>query len=435
MLTRAELRKGWCPGALSPMQAKDGFLVRLRISGGVVGAQTMRRLAEASRSYGNGLIDLSARGNLQLRGVSQSALPALTGRLSELGLIDEDPNAEAVRNVMVSPLAGLGATIDVGPIGKALEAALVASADLYSLPGKFGFLIDDGGALPLDDEPADVRFAYRKTHNDFAISIGGAASDAVGLGFCAPDNVVATSLALGRAFLEISAALAEPPRRMMGLISQCGPVAIAEAVGLPLTPARERAAIEAPSPIGLISLNDSFCFGAGAPFGRLTADMLDAAAEAAEVHAAAEIRLTPWRALIVPRVDTSADADLRRHFTAANFIVARDDARLGLAACGGASACERATTETHDDALALAAVARRLKGAGIALHLSGCQKGCARPRPTPITLVGRNGLYDLIIDGTPYDPSVAQNLTWAAARNILEIMTHDVDENAKSERT
>ncbi|VTZ27640.1 Precorrin-3B synthase [Methylocella tundrae] len=432
MLIRTELRRGWCPGALSPMLAKDGFLLRFRISGGIVGAATMRAIANASRSCGNRLIDLSARGNLQLRGVSQATLAALTERLSELGLIDEDPAAEAIRNVMVSPLAGLGAAIDVGPIGKALEAALVAAVDLHRLPGKFGFLIDDGGALSLEDEPADIRFAYRNAHDDFAISIGGVSSDAVSLGFCAPNRVVATALDLARSFLKLGDALSEPPRRMMDLISQCGSAVIAESAGLTPTPARQQGRIEAPSPIGLISFDDSFCFGAGAPFGRLTADMLDAAAQAAETYAAAEIRLTPWRALLLPHVDASANDALRRHFTAANFIVAPDDARLRLAACGGAPACERATTQTREDALALAAIARRFNGASIALHVSGCQKGCARPRPTPVTLVGRGGLYDLIINGTPYDPSAAQNLTLTAARDMLETMTHGVDENAKS---
>src|SRR5205807_2445626 len=58
------LRKGWCPGARRPMQARDGLLVRLRISGGIVTAAALRGLAQAGRAHGNGLFDLSARANL-----------------------------------------------------------------------------------------------------------------------------------------------------------------------------------------------------------------------------------------------------------------------------------------------------------------------------------------------------------------------------------
>jgi precorrin-3B synthase len=422
MLTHEQRRKGWCPGALSPMQTKDGLLVRLRVSGGILGADAMRRLAAASRACGNGLIDLSQRGNLQLRGVSHESYPHLVSMLDALGLIDDDPGAEAVRNVMVSPLAGLGAAIDVGPIGRALEAALVAAADLHRLPGKFGFLIDDGGPLSLADEAADVRFEYRPRCEAFAISIGGAAGDAIGLGACAPEQVVEMALRLARAFLALGAELPQPPRRMVELASASGAGAIAAAAGLRLAPAQDSFAFQSASPIGLAAIEGVAFFGAGAPLGRLSADMLHAAAEAAESFASGEIRLTPWRALILPRVDPRSGAALERHFAAARFIVARDDPRLAVAACGGAPACEHASTQTHADALALARIARRLDGEGIVLHVSGCPKGCARPRPTPVTLVGDQGRYDLVLAGMAFDPGVAHNLTLADARDALEAL-------------
>ena len=90
MMKGAQLRKGWCPGAWRPMPAKDGLLLRLRISGGIVAAATLRGLAQAGREHGNGLFDLSARGNLQIRGVRESNLAALIETLDGLGLIDEN---------------------------------------------------------------------------------------------------------------------------------------------------------------------------------------------------------------------------------------------------------------------------------------------------------------------------------------------------------
>jgi precorrin-3B synthase len=149
--------------------------------------------------------------------------------------------------------------------------------------------------------------------------------------------------------------------------------------------------------------------------------MLDTVAEASQIFGRGEIRLTPWRTLILPRIDPGASDALRRHF-APNFIVAQDDPRLAVAACGGALACVRATTQTHADALALAPIARRLQRTGIALHVSGCAKGCARPRPAPFTLVGEQGRYDLVIDGTAFDQSNAQNLDAAAAGRLLAAM-------------
>ena len=91
---------------------------------------------------------------------------------------------------------------------------------------------------------------------------------------------------------------------------------------------------------------------------------------------------------------------MRAYFTAHRFIVDREDARLAIAACGGASTCERGTTDNRADALALMPIARRLCKTGVALHVSGCAKGCARQAATPFTLIARAGLYDLVVDGT-----------------------------------
>jgi precorrin-3B synthase len=434
MLTRAQYRKGWCPGALSPMPAKDGLLVRLRISGGSLRASTLRQLAQASRAFGNGLIDLSSRGNLQLRGIGEADLPSLIETLDALHLLDADADTEAVRNVMVSPLAGLTGAIDVSPIARALEAALAAARELHRLPGKFGFLIDDGGALSLADEPADVRFAFCERRKAFAVSIGGTAREATQLGDCASGAVVATALALARAFLAVGVGSPEPPRRMAALIASRGAAPIAAAAGLSVTPPELRSTSKVPSPIGFMSIGGAAFFGAGVPFGRLTAAMLDSAAETAEIFGDGEIRLTPWRALILPRVDAASEAMLQRHFAAAGFIVAPDDARLAVAACGGLSACEKATTQTRADALALAPIARRLQRAGIALHVSGCAKGCANPRPTPFTLVGSEGRYDLVVDGTAFDQSIAQNLDAAGAAQLLAAIASGNEEEGGERR-
>ncbi|MEJ0092150.1 MAG: precorrin-3B synthase [Methylocella sp.] len=432
MLTREQLRRGRCPGALSPMQAQDGLLVRLRISGGTVAASTMRRLAEAGREYGNGLFDLSSRGNLQLRGLTDKTLPSLIGTLADLGLIDDEPAAEAVRNVLTSPLAGFGAAIDVAPIGNALEAALVRARDLHDLPGKFCFLIDDGGPFSLALIPADVRFLLRPNCDDFIVSIGGDASDAIDLGACDSGMIVDIALRLARTFRDLSASMSEPPRRMRELVSRCGPLAIANATGLSLAPAGRRKVQDELSAVGLLDIGAGISgFGAGAAFGRLTATMLDAAADAAEIFGLGEIRLTPWRALIAPHIDARRCEALRQHFAAAGFIIDSEDPRLAVAACGGAPACARGTTDSHSDALALASIARRLQRSGVALHVSGCCKGCAKPSATPYTLVANAGLYDLAFNATTHDPSLTQGLTLAAARDMLGAAAGRAEDNAK----
>jgi precorrin-3B synthase len=45
------------------------------------------------------------------------------------------------------------------------------------------------------------------------------------------------------------------------------------------------------------------------------------------------------------------------------------------------------------------------------IHVSGCEKGCAHPHAAPITLVGRDGRYDLIRGGVASDAPDVRSLT------------------------
>jgi precorrin-3B synthase len=150
------------------------------------------------------------------------------------------------------------------------------------------------------------------------------------------------------------------------------------------------------------------------PFGRVAAEDLADLARAASVAGAEELRLTPWRAILIPVPTLTAAHTLSAQLTA--FILDSDDPRRRIAACPGAPACSHATTHTREDATTLAA--RLLPGPGIALHVSGCDKGCAHPRDAPITLVGRNGRYDVVRNGTASAPPSLRGLTRPRPRTI-----------------
>jgi precorrin-3B synthase len=156
--------KGWCPGALRPMPTGDGLLVRVRISAGRLSLDQAEALASCARDCSNGTIEVSSRGNLQLRGVVEAKLNELQARLAAERLVDADPATERVRNIVASPLSDVDpqAFLDVTPIAASLEARLAIDENLRALPGKFGFVIDAGGRWPLGDVEADVRFgAFR----------------------------------------------------------------------------------------------------------------------------------------------------------------------------------------------------------------------------------------------------------------------------------
>ncbi len=71
-MSRFEI-KNWCPGALRPMLSRDGLVVRIRPHGSALSPAQAAGIAKAAAKHGNGLIDLTSRANLQLRGVDPSS--------------------------------------------------------------------------------------------------------------------------------------------------------------------------------------------------------------------------------------------------------------------------------------------------------------------------------------------------------------------------
>src|SRR4051812_48766142 len=143
-MTAARTRTDACPGALQTHAAADGALARVRVPGGLLGAGQLRALAAAARELGDGGLELTSRGNVQLRGLDQDDVPALGERLAGAGLL---PSAmhERVRNVLASTLSGrAGGLVDVRPWVAAFDAGVQADPALADLPGRFLATLDDG---------------------------------------------------------------------------------------------------------------------------------------------------------------------------------------------------------------------------------------------------------------------------------------------------
>lgn len=390
----APRRRGQCPGVLAPMAVGDGLLVRVRVPAGVLPTDAARRIAELAREHGNGLIDLSQRGNLQLRGVTEAGLGPLTEALRGLGYVSTDVASESVRNVLCSPTAGLDdtAVLDARPVALALDRRLAEDAALHGLPAKFGWLVDGGGLAPLSDCATDMRFVAVNTPGGprLRVQAGGDAATATVLGLCQPDDVPEVAAALARAFLDGRESLPETPRRMARMMTPAGLSALlARLRSSPLQVAvmSPGAAPGAP-PLAAILGPHPRWLGVAFPFGRLDVDRLSALAALTS-----ELRLTPWRALLL--VDPRAEA--LSAVRAVGGITDPADLRLKVTACSGVTGCDVGTTDTHADGLAIAARAPELLKGVRMVHVSGCAKGCAHPTAADVTLTAREGVYDIAL--------------------------------------
>lgn len=399
--------KGWCPGALRPMQTGDGLIVRVRPRVGALSTRQVLSLSEIARRHGNGLIDLTRRANLQIRGLDEGDLPAVWHALSESGLLDVHAEAEAVRNVMVSPLAGIDAAqlCDVRPIAAALETALCETPALWALPGKFGFIVDGGGLLSLDGERADIRLKAVSTPDGTRMAIGIDATQGTDwLRLLPLDEAHTAAIELARAFISL-ARLSGCTR--MRVLDHAAVAVLREALaehGLPYEAVVSN--VGEGIWLGVIDADQKpLAVGIGAPFGRITAHDFSRLAETAFDLGVGELRLSPWRVLYAPVTD---DAQTMRLLAAAKelgFVIAPGDPLMSIDACPGAPACRSACVDTRSAARKIAAL-MPLDGVA-SVHVSGCTKGCARSQPADLVLVGNPNGFAIVRDGTAAAPQSA----------------------------
>jgi precorrin-3B synthase len=406
--------KGWCPGAYAPMQSNDGLLMRAKIVGSRVSAAQLAEIAAIARDCGNGLVDLSQRAQLQLRGVTAETLQEALRRLDAIGLLARDADAERVTNIVASPLADLDPRVafDANALARDLAQALIADEALRALPAKFLFAIDDGGALSVADVEADIHI--EATPEGSVVRVAGAVDRAA---IVTRDEAIPAALRLARAFVSLRAGDFEL-RRMKRLIAARGADAVFAEARLKTTPHNRAASPRRPW-LGAQSAGGVFA-GVAAPSGRFRAEELAALTELAKAEGVGDLRLTPWRAFLIPATSPDAAGRIVHAAQRLGLIVSHDDPRLAVVACPGAPECPQAQGETRAPLARLAPLAQKLAGAdGVGLHISGCAKGCAHPGRTTVTLVARNSLYDLIENGCASDAPRLEGLTLDAVESAL----------------
>lgn len=141
-MTAPSLIRGWCPSLLRPMESGDGWLARIRPQRGKLPAALLRAVAQGARRHGNGILEITNRANLQVRGLLPATIAPFTVEMEAAGAAA----GEGTR-ILISPLGGG----DLVSLADEIDASLPEG-----LPAKFGILLDGGGALPLTGVALDV---------------------------------------------------------------------------------------------------------------------------------------------------------------------------------------------------------------------------------------------------------------------------------------
>ncbi|XAE46468.1 precorrin-3B synthase [Burkholderia arboris] len=433
------VRPSACPGLVRVVAAADGGLCRIKLPGGRLDARQARAIAAAARQYGSGAIDATNRANLQLRGIRDGAADALTRTLLDAGLgprVDAaaDPAADTaalaasddVRNLLLSPLAGHdpGALVDSHALALPLLDMLAHEPRRGELSPKFSIQLDGGESVAALDHPHDIWLAaWRRADGAVRIAAGLSGCPPVADGDrpasvdVSPDQAVVLVRALLLAFLELAPA---DVTRMRAVLATAGERALLERAQhyLPFPLAADPALAgwrRMPAHPALRfgahpSLDAARCsVGVQCVLGRLDAAQLEQLAALAEADGDGTLSMTPWQGLFLHGVPNERAPATRDALATIGLVCQSSDPLATFVACTGSAGCAKARADTKRDALALAAHI----GHPVDVHLTGCERHCALPRPATHTLVAvAPAHYDL------YRRDAAEGLGAPLARHL-----------------
>ncbi len=409
-----------CPGLFCPTIASDGFLTRIRIPGGQVSVDQLSVLTQVMGRWSttdqrsSGCLDLliTNRANVQLRCSTSdqgSTTQALTPRdliaLQEAGLAAKNPAIDHLRNIMASPMAGLEpSAFDVMPALVAVEKYICKTPELAKLSAKFSIGIDGGEQASVRDRANDIWLIANASGYELVLNLGyeewwtGLVGDAVSLVERVADRYLDCLDQYGDRFIDLGAGAkhrrSRKPRLrdivgLMGKVEFLGE-SLEEGAGCAARTGAERGMAEMEnSLLHLQSEAHRIALEIICPLGKLEIDQINGLIRVLQQFDLNQIRLTPWQTLIIPNVLRSALPDLKIALAQIPLNPNADHPARGIVACSGKSGCQAAATHAQDHAKQLIAKLAKLVDRPFpSIQISGCEKLCAMPKGSDITLVG-----------------------------------------------
>ncbi|MGW6033886.1 precorrin-3B synthase [Gordonia terrae] len=362
-----------CPGVFDTHPAADGALARVRLPGGRIRPDQLEVLARAAADHADGHLELTVRGNLQLRGITD--VEAVADAVVAAGLAPSSTH-DKVRNIELSPLTGrIGGIADARPLAAALDDALRADPAAASLSGRFLFGIDDGRGDIAARRPDACAVIRADTPLAADINIGGVAvGSATG-----PESIVSALIAVAAGLGEVSPGAwrvrdldTDARRRLTDLVaSGLDPVIDNDPDTTPSAPGEPI--------VGWFDQDDgTVLLGAVVELGRLPARL-------AEFIAAvqAPIVFTPDREILLCDLGEGVAETVVRVLAPMGLIFDAASPWASVSCCVGAPGCASAHAPVRDDLMARVQAGDPVDERE---HWVGCARGCGSPAESHLSV-------------------------------------------------
>ena len=165
------------PMGIYEQRSAGKYMVRIRIGAGLVLPYQLERIALLSKTYGNGIVHVTTRQDIQIHEVKIEDTPDVLEGLLEVGLSARGGGGNTVRNVAACPRAGVcpNEEFDVAPYAIATAEYLLQDRASFNLPRKYKIAFSGCSADCALSSVADLGFfAHQKDGvKGFSVYAGG----------------------------------------------------------------------------------------------------------------------------------------------------------------------------------------------------------------------------------------------------------------------
>ncbi|MFC1716629.1 sulfurtransferase TusA family protein [Candidatus Poribacteria bacterium] len=405
------------------------FMLRVRLAAGGVLPHQMRTLANVSRKYGNGILHVTSRQDIQVHDVTLDDIHPGLVELCEAGLSTKGGGGNTVRNITACYDAGVCAAeaFDVAPYAVGLTEFMLPDPINYQLPRKYKIAFsgcpDDCAGATVNDLGCIAK--KRGDELGFAIHVAGGMGARSRVGkpfeeFVPADEIHFVAEAVKRVFDKHGNRKNKHRARLRFLMEQIGMDRFRELYEEELAELRKAdipklQVRDLPKQSGTVSESGASPHDGFAtwreknteaqkqdgyymvyiplPLGDIAADTLEKLADVAEIHGEGMARTTQSQNMVIRWVHEHELVDLHRKLVDLDLATTPAPILRDTVACAGASTCKLGICLSRGLA---SAITRKLSGSDLDLdglgklniNISGCPNSCGRH---PIGQIGLFG--------------------------------------------